>query len=185
MRHVDSSVFTVGCALCFRTSALTRIEPWPLHRSRCRSHWTTREVPRCPHLNHCPLGLGPTGEVGQRGLSACGRWEALGGRALAPPCGLAWLGCCHCPEAAHDLYCMGHCGYQPSEFPPAPLPCLLPGAACRPVVPTSTGRQGLAGLFTAVPSCPHLALSRLQAKLPSEPADGPEQRRPLGGPREH
>lgn len=63
--------------------------------------------------------------------------------------------------------------------PPSPLqpllPCLLPGAACLCVVPRSAGRQGLAGLFTTAPLCPQLALSRLQAKLPSLPADGPER----------
>lgn len=71
----------------------------------------------------------------------------------------------------------------PSSLQPL-LPCRLPGAACLPVVPRSAGRQGPAGLFTAVPLCPQLALSRLQAKLPSLPADGPEQRgRPPGEPR--
>ena len=121
---------------------------------------------------------------GAEGPGACGRWEALGGRALHPHA--VWLGLDVAAAPRQPMICTawGIVGISPPSSLQPLLPCLLPGAACRPVVPTSAGRQGLAGLFTAVPSCPHLALSRLQAKLPSEPADGPEQSgRPLGGPR--
>lgn len=121
---------------------------------------------------------------GAEGPGACGRWEALGGQALYPHA--VWLGLDVAAALRQPMIraAQGIVGISPLSSLQPLLPCLLPGAACRPVVPRSTGRQGPAGLFTAVPSCPQLALRRLQAKLPSKPADSPEQRgRPLGGPR--